>query len=145
MTNPAFYGGGHSMGSAQDFAYWCMNTTTIYKSRTDLFVPPRVALNDVTYGRIAGCVENAGGTIPLSYADLYDWLLESRSIVSVQKAITTRGALLLNAGTVTVSLGDSHRVVVEENYRLVQKYVNRDLDPKTLFEYGALLPSLDYL
>lgn len=134
------------MKSAQDFAYWCLRETTIYQSRKDLFVPPVTALDDSqSYGRIHGCLQSAGGDMPMQYVDLQGWLQQHDAYISVESAYRTRGAILLNRGTVSVSMGDGSRIVVEENYRLIQKYVNPTADPVRTFEYGAKIPKLAYL
>jgi hypothetical protein len=111
-----------------------------------VFIPPKVVIGDVVqpYARIASCLEMTGVSVPYDYRDLYAWLLHEQAFISSKKALNTRGAILLNEGTVSCSVGDGRRVIVESNYLLSMKYVG-DRDPLSLFEYGALVPGMDYL
>lgn len=147
MTNPnSFYGGGHRTGSASDFVFWCLRATTIYQSRKELFVSPVSRAGEISsYGRIQNCLELAGVEVAGTYREFFDQVLDADTFISPAAAYRLRGAVLLNQGTVTVSLGDSARVIVEQNYRLVMKYVNPNIDPQSAFEYGAKVPGVAYL
>lgn len=81
----------------------------------------------------------------MRYGDLYAWLQDNDAFVAPADAIRVRGAVLLNQGTVTVSLGDSRRVITESNYKLTMKFLNPSQDPQAAFEYAARIPGLDYL
>ncbi|AKL88319.1 hypothetical protein BH789_gp038 [Gordonia phage GMA6] len=143
----AFYGGGHSTKSALDVAFWCQQNVATYYSEGDVFVPPSAPVVDMTlaYQSLAYAVEQAGAFIPTDYFDLMALLQSTNSIVAPDVAASTRGALLINKGVVCLSLGDRRRIIVEENYRLAQKYMDPGIDFLTTFENGALIPGVAYL
>lgn len=143
----AFYGGGHSTGSALDVAYWCQQNVATYYSEGDVFVPPAAPVTDMTlaYQTLAYAIEQAGGNIPTDYYSLMDHLSSAGLLIEPDVAASTRSALLINKGVVCLSLGDRRRIIVEENYRLAQKYMDSDLNMLATFEYGALIPGVTYL
>ena len=140
------YGGGHSTQSALDFTYWCLANTSVFYEPGAVFVPPSAPLDSAwPYQMIASCVEQTGvGGFPQLYSDLVEWLDSNSAFTSVTKAAETRGGLLLNKGTVCVSLGDRRRIIVEENFRLSMRWMNPDQNLIATFERGALLPGVMY-
>lgn len=143
----AFYGGGHRTKSALDVAYWCQSNVTTFYDEGEVFVPPQAPITDMslTYQSLVYAIEQAGVTIPTDYYELQDVLRINDLYIPSAQAATTRGALFLNKGTVSLSLGDSRRIIVEENYRLAQKYMDPDQNFLTTFEHGALIPGVTYL
>ena len=143
----AFYGGGHRTKSALDVAYWCQYNVSTFYEEGDVFIPPKAPIDNLymNYQSLAYAIEQAGVTIPVDYNDLKDVLRINDLYIPPAQAVKTRGALLLNNGTVSLSLGDSRRIIVEENYRLAQKYMDPDQNYLATFEHGALIPGVDYL
>ena len=135
------------MKSALDFVYWCQQTCTNFHSSSDVFIPPKADIGAVVqpYARIANCLELAGITIPSRYVELMSWLCAESALISTEKAANTRGAILLNKGTVSVSVGDRRRVITEDGYLLTSRHINPALTVQEQFEYGALVPGLEYL
>ena len=143
----AFYGGGHRTKSALDVAYWCQQNVSTYYDESEVFIPPSAPIGGfyMSYQSLAYAIEQSGVSIPVDYNDLMDMLRINSLYITPMEAVKTRGAILLNKGTVSLSLGDSRRIIVEENYRLAQKYMDVNQDYLATFEYGALLPEVDYL
>lgn len=143
----AFYGGGHRTKSALDVAYWCQSNVTTFYDEGEVFVPPKAPITDMTlnYQTLAYSIEQAGVTIPVNYYELMDLLRINDLFIPSEQAAHKRGALLLNSGTVSLSLGDGRRIIVEENYRLSQKFMDSDQNFLATFERGALLPGVNYL
>ena len=146
MTS-AFYGGGHSTGTALDVAYWCQQNVSTYYSEGEMFIPPSAPVADMTlaYQTLAYAIGQAGGNIPTDYYALTSLLGDQGLYIAPERAAATRGALLLNKGVVCVSLGDRRRIIVEENYRLAQKYMDPSQDMLATFENGAYIPGVTYL
>lgn len=148
MTNPnPFYGGGHSMRTSYDFAFWALRNCVVYYRPEDQFIAPSIPIGSsslATYGRVANCVQMAGSNIPMRYEDLRRWLQANNALISPTEAMRVRGAILLNQGALLVSLGDGRRLVYEENFNLVMKYLGVGQNPDTTFEYGARVPGLEY-
>lgn len=144
MSN-AFYGGGHAMKSASDFVYWCLRNTSVFYGPKDVFTPPKAVPGVyVSHQRIITCANLAGVEMDARYADLLGRSITMNKIITPTQAIRTRGALLLNQGTVCVSVGDGRRVIYEQDYTLIMKFINHDGDLNHVFEYGALLSELEY-
>jgi len=143
----AFYGGGHRTKSALDVTYWCQYNVTTYYDENEVFIPPTapIANFSLSYQSLAYAIEQAGVSIPVDYNELKDVLRINNLYITPMEAVKTRGALLLNNGTVSLSLGDSRRIIVEENYRLSQKYMDPDQNYLATFESGGLIPGVNYL
>lgn len=148
----AFYGGGHATKSALDVSYWCLNNVVTFYDRGDVFIPPKSTLETMAwpYQSLASAIQQAGVTdFPSVYNELLDILRINSLFIPIAEAANTRGALLLNKGTVSMSLGvdpldGSRRIITEENYRLAQRFMDKDLNVLTTFEYGALIPGVYY-
>ena len=144
MTN-AFYGGGHQSRSASDFFYWCLKYTTVYGRSDETFVVPKIPLGLASpYYRLANCAEMTGIEIPVQYRDLWQLCSDEGTFISPAEAMRLRGAILFSNGFIYVSAGDGRRIVFEQNYMLVLKFLTEDQSPNATFEYGAKLPGLDY-
>lgn len=145
MPNNAFYGGGHSMKSARDFAFWCLQNTSIFYQKRDLFRPPSNTIGNYQgYQRVANAAAMAGVEIPERFADLFNLCTRERTFISPRQAMRTQGALLFHQNAVTVSLGDGTRVVYEEDFTLVMKYFDPSANPNEVFEWAATIPGMEY-
>lgn len=140
------YGGGHNTMSALDFTYWCQYNVRVFYEPGTVFVPPVAPLDSAwPYQTIASCVQQTGiEDFPQLYAELLDYLGSHNAFIPTTRAAATRGALLLNKGTVSVSLGDKRRIIVEENFRLAMRWMDENQNFITTFERGALVPGVTY-
>lgn len=147
MTAGGFYGGGHSTKSALDVAYWCQANISVYYGVNDLFVPPKSPVTGMywPYQALQSALLNAGVEIPNDYADLMSVLRLNSLLIPPAQAARTRGSLFINQGTVSLSLGDSRRIITEDEYRLSLRYMDKDQNFNATFEYGALIPGVQYL
>jgi hypothetical protein len=148
MTTPTnvFYGGGHSMKTGNDFAYWCLANCSMFYKSSDQFVLPIADLgNYYTYSRIAGCASQAGVIVPPRYTDFLASCEAAGTIITPTMAMDLRGAVLFGAGIIYVSMGDSTRLVYQDDgFRLVMKYLNSSVVPDSTFDYGAQVPGMEY-
>lgn len=143
----AFYGGGHATQSALDVAYWVQRNVVVFYDRSDVFIPPKSPLEAMAwpFQSMASAIQQAGVTdFPMTYVELRDVLRINSLYIPAEQAANTRGAILLNQGTVSMSLGDGRRIITEENYRLVQRFMDPTTNYITTFEDGALIPGVEY-
>lgn len=140
------YGGGHDTLSALDFTYWCQFNTKVFYEPGTVFVPPKAPLDSAwPYQTIASCVQQTGvPDFPMLYAELLEWLDAHNAFIPTTVAARTRGAIFLNEGTVSVSLGDARRIIVEENFRLAMRWMDKDQNFITTFQRAALVPGVSY-
>ena len=140
------YGGGHNTASALDFTYWCLTNTRTFFEPGTVFVPPKAPLDSAwPYQTIASCVEQTGvPEFPTLYAELIEWLSQNNAFIPTTRAAGIRGAIFLNGGTVSVSLGDRRRLIVEEDFRLAMRWMDKDQNFITTFEHAALVPGVTY-
>lgn len=140
------YGGGHNTQSALDFVYWCQYNTKVFYEPGAVFVPPSAPLESAwPYQTIVSCIQQTGiEDFPMLYAELIEYLGKANAFIPTAKAASIRGALLLNQGTVSVSLGDQRRLIVEENFRLAMRWMDKDQNFITTFERAALIPGVTY-
>lgn len=143
MTNP-FYGGGHITRSHLDFAYWCQEYTTAYYTPEDVYTPPSMNEGPFTYQRIVNCAAKCGVDMPPQFDVFFAMCEKQDTMMKPDKALNIRGAVLFSHGQVLVSLGDGRRVIYEVPGALVMKFLNLREDPNVTFEYGALVPGIEY-
>lgn len=133
------------MKSARDFAFWCLKNTSIYYQKTDLFEPPSSTIGNYQgYQRVANASAMAGVEIPERFVDLFDLCTRERTFISPNQAIRKQGALLFHQNAVVVSLGDGARVVYEDNFTLVMKYMSPSVEANKVFDWAALIPGMEY-
>ncbi|AZS07907.1 minor tail protein [Gordonia phage Kabocha] len=147
MTAGGFYGGGHSTKSALDVAYWCQYNVSAFYGTNDLFIPPKSAVDGMywPYQALQSALQNAGVEIPTEYSDLMAQLRLENLLITPAQAAYTRSALFINQGTLSLSLGDGRRIITEDNYRLSLRYMDANQNYNATFEYGALIPGVQYL
>lgn len=143
MTNP-FYGGGHFTRSHLDFAYWCQEYTSAYYTPEDVYTPPSMNEGPFTFQRIVNCAAKCGVEMPTQFEVFFATCEKEGTTMKPAAALKIRGAVLFSHGQVLVSLGDGKRVIYEVPGALVMKFLNAREDPNVVFEYGALVPGIEY-
>lgn len=132
--------------SSLDFTYWLLAGVTENYAATDDAIYTPSTDGDIMHGAICDAASICGLKTPRTLEALLAESSRQKTMISPEKAIRTRGALLVKAGCPYVSVGDRHRLIGADSAGSISLFsmTIMELDP-SYWNDTFLLPGMRYL